>query len=188
MENHPHLEEFLLDNIGTGKTNSICPEKWHIDILTQGHELPKPNIITSNSSSDVNFYKEKKDEKKTKISSSISFIDAIVSNVDDMFHMYPPETKRDIRIHTKERLIDWVSLYARKFFGPSTSRSISACLRKNAISLSDVERFAEFVSFMFECPVLVVNKTIIWHGYDNKSREPFCELLIKEQGVFFKRL
>lgn len=119
---------------------------------------------------------------------TVSFLDMFASRIDDMFTMYPYETKRDIRTHLRTRLIDWVAQNARGFFGPSTSRAISACLRGRDITVQDLERFAEMVSFFVGAPVRVGKKLVVWHGYEGDKpgyeRDCACELVLKQQGVF----
>lgn len=116
-----------------------------------------------------------------------SFADFLASHIDDMFTMYSYDTKRDIRQYLRDRLISWVSEHAREFFGPSTSRAISACLRGQNLTMADVERFAEFVSFLLDSPIQAGAKTVVWHGTqgtEGTSRVPLCSLSIKSQGVF----
>jgi len=125
----------------------------------------------------------KRDYKKN---NDLSFIDFIAGKVDDMFAIYPYETKRDIRQYTKGQLIDWVAKNARAFFGPSTSRAISACIRNQHTDMADVERFAEFVSFLMNVPVQAGTKIVVWHGYKEKTRIPGCHLFMKPHNVYIK--
>lgn len=211
------IADLLLDTVSI---NGDHPEKWYDDIFTQGNSLVRDltnisekkdttndnnnnnniNLVfeetTSKTISDTNTdtnnhtsSTEQKYHKKPR-ESTISFIDAFASNIDDMFHIYSYETKRDIRQYIKNQLIDWVSKHARVFFGPSTSRSISTCLRSRglAISMTDIEKFAEMVSFFLEQPIQVGSKVIVWHGFQSSSRDPICELILKQQGVFVKQI
>ncbi len=172
------------------------PNTWHIEPLTQGNAHNTLEIISirDKRSDLVSVIQDAEDtsgkqkdtpEKRSKRDQNTKqFVDVFAAKVDEMFHIYPFETKRDIRIHLRERLIDWVSRHARGFFGPSTSRAISACLRGQGIVMADVERFAEFVSFLFDGPVKAGIKTVVWHGYTDTTRDPVCELVMKPQGVF----
>lgn len=178
MENHPQLYELLLDT-----TSYATAEEWYDNPWTQGHHLVSK---TNQSASQVSITTDA--IPHTKKEDTVSFIDAFASNIDEMFSMYSYETKRDIRVYVRDKLIDWVSLHARKFFTPSTSRSISTCLRTRGIQMADLEKFAELVSFFLEQPIKAGNKVVVWHGYTNPSRDPVCELIIKQQGVFVKQI
>jgi hypothetical protein len=125
-------------------------------------------------------------DAKEERASTVPFLDFLACRVDDMFRMYPFETRRDIRSYLRERLIDWVSTHARGFFGPSASRAISLCLRGqgNSIDMADVERFAELVSFLLDAPIRAGTKIVAWHGHTGTARDPLCSLLIKPQGIF----
>lgn len=181
------------------------PDRWHGHDLTQGNGHPQLVItsirekkvttdLVSMMETDEQHVQEKPDTKHSRQSRQTNqtrqIVDILASKIDEMFRMYPFEMKRDIRICLRERLINWVSKHARGFFGPSTSRSISACLRGQGIVMADVEKFAEFVSFMLDGPVKAGIKTVIWHGYTDTAtnsstvREPICELVMKPQGVF----
>lgn len=209
MEHHPLLQELLFET--PPFTNYHTAEKWYDDILTQGHALPNKmpdnttktdNIIitqmatisseqipTSEEQEQLSQNPDKSDKsQKKKRDDTISFIDAFASNIDEMFSMYSYETKRDIRLYIRDKLIDWVAVHARKFFGPSTSRSISTCLRTRGITMDDLQKFAELVSFFLNQPIQAGNKTVVWHGFSSSSRDPICELIIKQQGVFVKQL
>jgi hypothetical protein len=115
---------------------------------------------------------------------TVPFLDMLADMIDPLFNMYLYENKRAIRQHLKTRLIDWVSQNARAFFGPMTSRSISACIRGHNITLADMERFGELVSFFMDAAVLVGTKIVVWHGYGSTDRKPVCSLVMKQQGVF----
>lgn len=167
----PQLEELLLDT--APRTGA---ERWHDNPWTQGSPLPTKRTEPEKPAG------EKKEKPKT-----VSFLDALATNIDEMFPIYPADTKRDIRLCLKERLIDWVSLHARKFFGPSTSRSISTCLRSRGATAADLEKFAELVSFFLDQPIQAGSKVVVWHGYASPSRDPACEILLKQQGVFVKQ-
>lgn len=205
MEQHPLLQELLLETLPF--TNYQTADKWYENILTQGHSLPTKIGVTTvtqmvtNSSVPIQQSEQllkditttekseqlEKPEKKRR-EDTISFIDAFASNIDEMFSMYSYETKRDIRLYIRDKLIDWVAIHARKFFGPSTSRSISTCLRTRGITMDDLQKFAELVSFFLNQPIKAGNKVVVWHGFSNSSRDPVCELVIKQQGVFVKQL
>jgi hypothetical protein len=161
------------------------PSTWHADRLTQGNEgpvlvrdalAPAPATATA----------EKRPPPPPK-DETVHLLDALAAMIDPLFKMYPYETKRDIRQHLKETIVDWVAKHARTFFGPSTSRSISVCIRGHSnITMADVERAAELVSFFMEVPVRVGEKTVVWHGYGDGSREPALSLITKQQGVFVR--
>lgn len=184
-------------------SNFEMPDVWHNHKLTQGngHDILKINSIrekktdmlsmiqeisnNSHEALDIHDTADTRRKKSAVIKKDTKlFVDVLAPKIDEMFQMYPYETKRAIRNHLRERLIDWVAKNARVFFGPSTSRAISACLRGQGIVMADVERFAEFVSFMLDGPVKAGIKIVVWHGYVDKGREPICELMIKPQGVF----
>lgn len=205
MEQHLLLQELLLETLPF--TNYQTAEKWYENILTQGHSLPTKIAVTTvtqmvtsssvpiqqseellqdNTSTEKPEQLEKPEKKKR--DDTVSFIDAFASNIDEMFSMYSYETKRDIRVHIRDKLIDWVAIHARKFFGPSTSRSISTCLRTRGITMDDLQKFAELVSFFLDQPIKAGNKVVVWHGFSSSSRDPICELVIKQQGVFVKQL
>jgi len=166
------------------------PEGWIKDTLTQGSmmecvehtehtEQEKPKGPKEPPQKVVKKVKEKPDKD------TMPFVEMFAAMIDPMYQMYGYETKRDIRQHLKTRLIDWVSQNARAFFGPSTSRSISACIRGNDIMQADLERFAELVSFFVDAAVLVGTKVVVWHGYGpTASRTPIYTLVLKQQGVF----
>lgn len=157
-------------------------EAWHHDELTQGESHSRRFLERSASMIPVTSMPDAIPAK------SISFVDFFASHLDDMYQLYPYETKRDIRQHLRERLISWVSQHAREFFGPSTSRAISACLRGHNLTMADVERFAELVSFLLDAAIQVGPKTVVWHGYDRPSRVPLCSLGVKSQGVFVTQI
>lgn len=218
------MEQQLYDLLpDTLPNEQISAEKWYDNEFTQGNhksieknvhifgnstpthtatptpdtepEIP-PEVVTGISNNAVkpsNKPKTEKDKKPTK-GASISFVDMLAARIDDMFHIYSYETKRDIREHLKIKLIDWASINARSFFGPSASRSISVCLRGVDVAVDDTERFAQMVSFFLNAPVKAGNKVVVWHGYDNSvdtsgtGREPVCSLVIKKQGVFVENM
>lgn len=205
------LYNLLPDSIPSGQ---CAADTWHSDDLTQGNHKPPEKPISVFHSSEPPASAEPVEpstpaapqpKQPTKARStkdaSVSFLDMLASCVDEMFRIYPYETKRDIRCHLRDRLIDWVAANARSFFGPSTSRSISVCLRAANIEMDDLVRFAQFVSFLLDAPVKAGNKIVVWHGHDSTSesesesasaskpsRDPVCSLVIKKQGVFVENM
>lgn len=167
------------------------PEEWGADILTQGAGMdecvehteidPKPEVKSVPQKTVKKTKNPKKPERDT-----MPFLEMFASMIDPMYQIYPYETKRDIKQHVKTRLTDWVSQNARAFFGPSTSRSISVCIRGSSeVMQADLERFAELVSFFVDAAVLVGTKVVVWHGYGSTaSRDPIYTLVLKQQGVF----
>lgn len=147
----------------------------HEEQATNNVELA-PEPITKDKNNIKREYKKKDTE--------LSFVDFIAKHIDDMFSIYPYETKRDIRQYTKGQLIDWVSKNARTFFGPATSRAISACIRNQHENMADVERFAEFVSFLLNVPVQAGTKIVVWHGFKENTRVPVFSLRMKPHNIY----
>ena len=164
------------------------PNVWHNNPLTQGNANSILRIVSAcGKKTDIGSMVEETNNNKQDASpkDTKQLVDFLAGRIDEMFQMYPFETRRDIRAHLRERLIDWVSRNARGFFGPSTSRAISACLRgQRDVVMADVERFAEFVSFLLDVPVQAGSKVVVWHGYTAETRDPACSLVMKPQGVF----
>lgn len=185
------MDPAILGLLPVSASHSI-PASWAEDPLTQGNEpsplaivsmLEKEPVILSDTHTPAPAPTGTRDKEGTR-GDTVPFLDMFAGMIDPLFQMYPYETKRDIRQHLKTRLVDWVSQNARAFFGPSTSRSISACIRGHSITLADVERFGELVSFFMDAAVQVGTKIIVWHGYGSTGRKPACSLVMKQQGVF----
>ena len=189
MDIHSLLNELLPSSLIFSRYKDAS--EWYSNSLTQGNALPCKKSVPLDISDSICIKTDIHEtvlEKKKPKDNTVSFIDYIASHIDDMFSIYSYEIRRDARMYAKEKLVDWASLYARKFFGPSTSRSISSCMRARGIEMGDLERFSEFVSFLMDIPVKVGNKVVVWHGFSGTSRNPVCELFIKKQGVFVKGL
>jgi len=207
------MDPAILGLLPISATSShIIPLSWSEDAFTQGNELspmvivsmldkepvrlsdaiaPAPAPETEAPAEQCHIPAQARRKEKTAWNGAsaankdtVPFLDMLAGMIDPLYDMYLYENKRAMREHLKTRIVDWVSQNARAFFGPMTSRSISACIRGHSITLADMERFGEFVSFFMDAAVLVGTKIIVWHGYGSTARNPICSLVMKQQGVF----